>query len=110
MSENRKIKLMIEIDEETYNKYLHWQKDGGHTQEAEEIIANGVVLAENDWIPASERTPETDDYVLVYDSCDMFVAWYDLRGGWHSSDDKLDKNTPIRYWRPLPKAPESEDK
>ena len=38
------MKLIIDIDEETYNRYILWQKDGGHVQEAEEIIANGTPL------------------------------------------------------------------
>ena len=99
---------MVEIDEETYNKYLHWQKDGGHIQEAEEIIANGVVLVENDWIPTKRRLPEGTEDVLVYDGSDMFVAWNGAYNKWNSSDDKLDKSTSITHWRPLPVSPESE--
>lgn len=64
------------------------------------------------WISVKERLPDTNDNVLVYDGSDMFVAWYENEGmseGWHSFDDSYDGFTPIIVWRPLPKAPESED-
>lgn len=57
---------------------------------------------QGEWIPVSERLPENDNYVLVYDNVDMFVAWFS-ETGWHSSDSKFVLYTPIIAWQPLPK-------
>ena len=62
------------------------------------------------WIPVSERLPENDEYVLVYDNSDMFVAWFSKKLGWCSFDGDFDEHTPIIAWKPLPKPYESEDK
>lgn len=79
-----------------------------------EAIANGTPYNKADkWISVKDNLPDKNDFVLVYDGSDMFVAWYENEGmseGWHSFDETYDRYTPIIAWRPLPKAPESEDK
>ena len=65
------------------------------------------------WIPVSERLPETNDDVLVYDDTYMFIAWYQRKGmwqGWNSLDDNSFGN--IIAWMPLPEPyrAESEEK
>ena len=61
------------------------------------------------WIPVSERLPENNEDVLVYDNSDIFVAWY--RGmdfDWCSADNRFDEYTPIIAWMPLPKPYKAE--
>ena len=63
------------------------------------------------WISVKDKLPEKNDFVLVYDGSDMFVAWYENEGmseGWHSYDVTYDGFPPIIAWRPLPKPYESE--
>ena len=62
------------------------------------------------WIPVSERLPDNDDFVLVYDNLEMFVAWFSEEHGWCSFDGNFDENTPIIAWKPLPKPYKENDK
>ena len=66
------------------------------------------------WISVDDKLPEKNDFVLIYDGSDMFVAWYENEGmseGWHSYDVTYDGFPPIIAWRPLPEPydEESED-
>jgi len=83
-----------------------------HRQIAEKCL-NALPSAqpEQQWLPVSERLPETNDDVLVYDGVDMFVAWYARKGmwqGWNSTDNNFERDTPIVAWMPLPKTYEGE--
>ena len=62
------------------------------------------------WIPVSERLPDNDDFVLVCDNLEMFVAWFSEEHGWCSFDGNFDENTPIIAWKPLPEPYKENDK
>lgn len=53
------------------------------------------------WIPVSERLPKHYKQVRVYDGVDMFLAWMDKNGKWHSWDAPLGRCTGIEAWMPL---------
>ena len=62
-----------------------------------------ISALKGEWIPVSERLPENNDDVLVYDYSDIFVAWYSgINGNWCSADNRFDEYTPILAWMPLP--------
>ncbi len=69
------------------------------------------LLEQTEWIPISERLPESDDDVLVCDDVNTFVAWYD-GNKWNSNDCSFERYRPIMAWMPLPQPhnAESEDK
>lgn len=104
--QGKQMKLIIDIDEETYTK-----AQAGILGSLGEIVANGIPYEpEGEWIPVSERLPQDFCVVLVY--CPQFDNIYRVfreSDAWHqfSTSDVLMQA--VTHWRPLPKAPESED-
>ena len=62
------------------------------------------------WIPCSERLPENDDVVLIYDGREIMTGYYVSKwnwGGlnnsrWYSKDLRYENNIDIIAWMPLP--------
>ena len=65
-----------------------------------EEYANSTVS--DGWIPVSERLPDDDDLVLVYDSEGTHGYIYTLR----VYREFFDKFKCVTHWMPLPSAPE----
>ena len=56
-----------------------------------------------DWIPVTERLPETPDTVIIADADNVGCGWCH-RGVW-SWSDALDPCEPT-HWMPLPEHPD----
>ena len=68
-------------------------------------------LADEKWIPVTERLPEEEEVVLVWGGVSVYTAKrHNKYGGlmWWKLNSKQHYCNPT-HWMPLPKAPESED-
>lgn len=97
------MKLVIEIDEKDYNDVVNACFMQSLLATMRNVIKDGtpLPLLKGQWIPVSEKLPETVDDVLAYDGSDYFVAWYEPEGphmGWWSNDDTFDRYSPVRAW------------
>lgn len=104
VAENWKSQLVNCVSEEGSYKCLECAKE--HEQLAEWLTELKERREADRWISVKDKLPEKNDFVLVYDGSDMFVAWYENEGmseGWHSYDVTYDGFPPIIAWRPLPK-------
>ncbi|MDU5780730.1 MAG: DUF551 domain-containing protein [Pantoea sp.] len=54
------------------------------------------------WIECSERMPEVNKSVLVWDGHTVNTAWLVFHGGWDSSAHI----SQVTHWQPLPEPPE----
>lgn len=59
------------------------------------------ILADNRWIPCSERLPKKDELVLVTVWNNINIAWRNIYGGWESAEDMYEKGD-VTAWMPLP--------
>ena len=81
----------MEISLEQYNKM------------AERLTELEYLLAERQWIPISERLPETDKEVFVYLWGDVpYLASVNDEGQWKTEHFYLDADEAPKAWMPLP--------
>lgn len=69
------------------------------------------LIEESEWISVKERLPDDFCVVLVY--CPQFDNIYRVfreSDAWHQFSTSDILMQAVTHWRPLPKAPESEDK
>lgn len=81
----------MEISVEHYNKM------------AERLTELEYLLAEQRWIPCSERPPEdgTEVFVYLFDSPSPYIAWIeDCR--WYTEDFEVEKENYPTAWMTLP--------
>lgn len=77
----------------------------------QQAVAGNSPVAQDGWIPASERMPNDKDfvwcwgYVSGWTESDGFEAYYDAtRNKWWTVDDETVRK--ITHWMPLPAAPQ----
>ena len=104
------MKLLIEIDGETYNIYKHYGNIV-HSMTIGTAIKNGIPVSDNafigEWISVKDRLPE--DEVTVMASCGQCVlseARYSKKNGWEwayeSGSDYWEELYDVSAWMPLP--------
>lgn len=96
-------------DGKEYNACLECASE--HEQLAEWLEELKARREADRWIPVSERLPEDFCVVLVY--CPQFDNIYRVfreSDAWHQFCTSDVLMQAVTHWRPLPKAPESEEK
>ena len=94
-ADQKKLTWLLGLEKETLADMAHQQS---------KIIEKlqKVAKAHRQWIPVSERLPDDDDLVLVYDSEGSCGYIYTLR----VYREFFDKFKGVTHWMPLPAAPE----
>jgi hypothetical protein len=78
-----------------------------------DALAAGGTMAGMEWISVSERLPDNDQPVLVWNSggyCAKPWAWWQIcdysDGKWREQDER-DEYPGVTHWMPLPHEPEN---
>lgn len=63
------------------------------------------------WISVEDRLPDSIADVLVFDSLDMFVAFYShkIKEWLVMAPDHIDKIEGVTHWMPLPNPPKQQE-
>ena len=96
-SDQKKLSWLLGLEKETLADMAHQQ-----SKIIEKLQEAAKAQAVQEWIPVSERLPDDDDLVLVYDSEGTHGYIYTLR----VYREFFDKFKCVTHWMPLPKAPE----
>jgi len=80
------------------------EKYGLSSDETECEQPDTDTISRPQWIPVTERMPETNKDVLLtsWNGNSQYVGWLDDLGTWHSEDEEVIKGYEPIAWMPLP--------
>lgn len=98
----RRSDAINELEKEVDEYWTGWDMEYAQSiKEAITIIES--IDAAREWIPVTERLPETHGlYMVTFDNGNVYVARYD--GGWYTIDSYglLSMSSYVVAWMPLP--------
>ncbi|HHT0548912.1 TPA: DUF551 domain-containing protein [Klebsiella michiganensis] len=68
----------------------------------------GIPIISNTWIPVSERTPGSQEWVIVFAKWanQQVLCWDDVQNRWTDFEDQSYYADMFTHWMPLPAAPQ----
>ena len=76
----------------------------------EQAYKNGYEAGKPKWIPVTEKLPEKDGSVLVYNGYGRGILWFEKGNGFNEIDDYgwVRPVDSVTHWMPLPEPPKNE--